>query len=205
MRVALCVVSVFAWTVPVTAEDAIPRAALQYKRALIGNARLVWGLDAPVALIASQLHQESGFRADAKSAYAGGLAQFTSATASWLSEKYPDELGDNNPFEPSWALRAVNKFDRFLWERASYAADKCSRASFMLAGYNGGESWALRDRALAKSKGRDPNKWFGHVEYYSSRAAWAYKENRDYVRKILLRWQPLYLTWGSGIECKGVV
>jgi len=202
MRTALCVVSVFVWSVPVEAQT-IPAAALKYKRALIGNARLVWGLDAPVSLIASQVHQESGWNPNAKSAYANGLSQFTPASSKWLSELFPNELGDNQPFEPSWALRAVARFDFWLWERATYAANKCSRASVMLAAYNGGEGWVARDRKLAASKGKDSTKWFGHVELYSSRAAWAFKENRQYVKRIIKDIQPMYIKagWGIGVLC----
>lgn len=32
----------------------------QYRRDLTRSARLVWGLDAPVATMAAQIHQESG-------------------------------------------------------------------------------------------------------------------------------------------------
>jgi soluble lytic murein transglycosylase-like protein len=201
MRVVLLTFTLIAVDVPVWAQ-VIPRAALQYKRALIGNARLVWGLDAPVSLLASQVHQESGWNPNAKSAYANGLSQFTPSSSKWISELFPD-LADNAPFEPSWALRAVSRFDRFLWERASYAADECSRASLMLSGYNGGEGWVARDRKLAASKGKDATKWFGNVELYSSRASWAFTENRRYVKRILKDIQPLYIKagWGVGILC----
>ena len=37
-----------------------PQAALQYRDDVIRNARLEWGLSAPVADFAAQLHQESG-------------------------------------------------------------------------------------------------------------------------------------------------
>ena len=52
-----------------------PQAALQYRDDVIRNARLEWGLSAPVADFAAQLHQESGWRPDAISpAGAQGLA-----------------------------------------------------------------------------------------------------------------------------------
>ncbi|NGI10110.1 lytic transglycosylase domain-containing protein, partial [Escherichia coli] len=41
-----------------------PQAALQYRDDVIRNARLEWGLSAPVADFAAQLHQESGWRPD---------------------------------------------------------------------------------------------------------------------------------------------
>jgi soluble lytic murein transglycosylase-like protein len=77
----------------------IPRAAAQYQRALTANVRLVWGLDAPVATFAGQVHQESGWKPDARSPYAGGLAQFTPATAEWIGGVFPD-LAERQPFNP---------------------------------------------------------------------------------------------------------
>ena len=68
-----------------------PQAALQYRDDVIRNARLEWGLSAPVADFAAQLHQESGWRPDAVSpAGAQGLAQFMPATADWISQLMPD-------------------------------------------------------------------------------------------------------------------
>lgn len=200
MRVALCIVSVFVWSVPVEAQ--IPAAALPYKRALIGNARFVWGLNAPVAIVASQIHTESGWRADAKSPYAGGLAQFTASTAADISKRHPD-LADNAPFEPSWALRAVNHYDREIFERMT-AKTHCDRWAFTLSAYNGGEGNVIKQKRAAKAGGADPDRWFGSVERYRIRAQWAHDENYAYPRRVLLRWQPLYLTWGPGVDCKGV-
>ena len=37
----------------------VPRESLKYKRELIRHSRIIWGLDAPIPLFASQIHQES--------------------------------------------------------------------------------------------------------------------------------------------------
>jgi len=203
MRIALVTLALIAVDVPVWAQT-IPRAALQYKRTLIGNARLVWGLDAPVAVFAAQIAQESGWRADAKSAYAGGLAQFSPSTAEWISSKYASELGDNQPFEPTWAIRALVRYDLFLHDRQT-AKTKCDRAAFFLSSYNGGEGNLIKQKRAAKAGGADPDRWFGNVERYRIRAQWAHDENYSYPRSILLKRQPLYLSWGPGVDCKGVV
>lgn len=195
------VVCLLIWALPVEAQ--IPQAAVQYKRALIGNARLVWGLDAPIAVLAAQIHQESAWRADAKSPYAGGLAQFTPSTADWISGKYAEELGDSNPYEPSWALRAQSRYDKFLYDRQT-AKTRCDRWAFTLSSYNGGEGNLIKQKRAAKAGGADPDRWFGHVERYRIRAQWAHDENYGYPRRILLRLQPFYLTWGPAVECKGV-
>lgn len=190
--------------VAVVDAQTIPRAALQYKRELIASTRVVWGLDAPVAVMAAQVHQESGWRADAQSRFAGGLTQFTPDTADWISQRYPRELGENQPFNPSWALRALARYDKFLYDRQADAFTECDRWAFTLAGYNGGEGWVNRDKRLTRSRGKDPTRWWGHVDRYSSRAAWAYQENRGYPRRILLQRQPPYLAWGPGVDCGGV-
>lgn len=180
---------------------AYPRQALQYRRALIGNAHQVWGLDAPIATFAGQIHQESAWKETAQSPYAKGLAQFTDSTAAWISKLYPNELGSNQPFSPSWALRALVRYDRLLWGNVK-AATGCDRWAMTLSAYNGGSGWLRRDQRLAASDGKDPTRWWGHVELYSNRAGWAFDENRGYPRRILLKLQYLYGTWGPVTECE---
>lgn len=187
-------------SIPADAQT-IPRAALTYQRPLIANARAVWGLNAPIAILAAQVHQESSWRPDAKSAYAGGLGQFTPATADWISQKFPYELGTNQPFEPDWALRALARYDKFLFDRQSRAATLCDRWAFTLSSYNGGEGWVTKQKAATTRAGNDATRWFGHVERHRVRAAWAHDENVAYPRAILLRRQPPYRAWGPGVEC----
>lgn len=181
----------------------VPRAALAHRRALISNARAVWGLDAPVAVFAAQVHQESAWRPDARSKFADGMAQFTPATARWISERFPEELGSNEPFNPAWTLRALVRYDRYLWDLVD-GADDCERWAMVLSAYNGGLGNLRRDVQLALSAGADGRRWFGHVEHHSRRARWAFEENRGYPRRILLELQPRYLGWGPGVDCGGV-
>lgn len=182
-------------------QAAVPAQAQRHRAELTRNARAVWGLDAPIATFAAQIYQESGWHSDAKSAYAGGLAQFTPATAEWISGAYPKDLGENQPFNPSWAMRALITYDRHLWDRMA-GRTSCDRMAFTLAGYNGGAGWIYRDKALAKSKGGDPLVWFGQVERCNAgRAPAMFAENRGYPRAILLKWQPLYAGWGGGVTC----
>lgn len=179
-----------------------PRDALPYQRALTGTARQVWGLDAPVAVFGAQIHQESGWRRDARSKFAGGLAQFTPDTATWIGSLYRDELGAADPFNPSWAMRALVRYDKHLFDRVEAAATPCDRWAFTLSGYNGGSGWVARDRRLAELVGADPGRWWGNVELHSPRADWAMKENRGYPRRILLVLQPAYARWGPGVVCE---
>ena len=65
LRTALWVaVAVLVWVLAIGSVAAqIPPDAAKYKRDLIRNARLIWGLDAPTATFAGQIHQESAPRA----------------------------------------------------------------------------------------------------------------------------------------------
>lgn len=179
----------------------IPRGAMKYRAELIRNARAIWGLDAPVAACAAQIHQESGWRSDARSPVgAQGMAQFMPATAAWISKAYPAELGANAPMNPSWAIRALVTYDRYLWDRI-VAADGCERLAFALSAYNGGLGWVQRDRKVAADKGLEPGRWWGHVETVNAgRSAANHRENRGYPKRILRTLTPLYVAdgWGKG-------
>lgn len=182
--------------------DAVPREALQYQRLLTRSAHAHWGLDAPIATLAAQVHQESAWRSDAKSwAGAEGLAQMMPGTSDWFAELYPEHLGDRQPYNPSWALQALVLYDRWLYDRI-HATHVCDRWAMTLASYNGGLGWILRDKRLASAKGADPLAWFDSVERFNAgRSLAAFRENRDYPRRILLRWSPLYerAGWGTGV------
>jgi soluble lytic murein transglycosylase-like protein len=179
----------------------IPRRAYQYRSTLIRCARVEWGLNAPVATFAAQLHQESLWIADARSHVgAGGLAQFMPFTANWLPEVAP-QTGEPAPFNPGWALRALCAYDLWLWKRIK-SSTPCDRMAMTLSSYNGGMGWLRRDIRLAKSKGLDVRKWWDHVETVNAgRAKWAIRENRGYPRRILLELEPLYENagWGKGV------
>ncbi len=194
----IALVALVGYTVTGNAAE-IPRAAAQYQRALTANARLVWGLDAPIATFAGQVHQESGWKADARSAYAGGLAQFTPATAEWIGGAYAD-LADPQPYNPTWALRALVRYDRMLWER-NPASTPCDRMAFALSSYNGGEGWLRKEQARAAAGGADRRLWFSNVERFCMRAPDMCRENRDYPRRILLQHQLVYSSWGGLTSC----
>ena len=188
-------------------ETAIPRAALQYRGQLIREARAVWGMEAPVAIFAAQIHTESNWRNDVTSfAGAQGLAQFMPSTAAWLPSVAP-ETGTPAPFNPAWSLRACVTYDKWLYDRlrtmraASLAV--CERMAFTLSGYNGGIGWVGKDRALAARTGRNPDRWFGNVEDVNAgRNKSAIRENRRYVTLIFQR-QSAYVAagWGPGVNC----
>jgi len=179
----------------------IPAQAARYRAELVRCARLHWGLSAPVATFAAQVHQESCWRADAKSPVgAQGLTQFMPATAAWIGNVDP-QLADAQPFNPGWALRALSAYDKWLWQRVD-ARDPCERMAMALASYNGGLGWVKRDKALAARNGADPLAWFDSVERFNAgRNAGAFRENRGYPRRILRTLEPMYVAagWGRGV------
>lgn len=174
--------------VPVAMRLAIQREAVRN-----------FGLDAPVARLAAQVQQESGWNPKAASAYAQGLTQFTPATAAWLPEVCP-AVGAPDPWDPQWSLRAQACYMAWLYKRVTpyrYAGSmsECTRWAYAFRAYNGGESMLQRERLAAQKAGADANNWQA-VEPYRVRAAWAHKENVGYPRRILLVLEPAYLAAG---------
>lgn len=184
------------WVVAGYAFGQVPRAAEQYRLAVIASAASTFGPSAPVALLAGQIHVESLWRAGVTSgAGAQGLCQFMPATAAGMARAYPD-LRPPLPFDPSWCIRAR---DRLMLENLRrYRVDRseCSQWLFALASYNG--SPAALDREVRQCREDsicDPARWFGHVETKVGRAGWAWAENRAYGPRILVS-QALYASWG---------
>lgn len=195
----MLVCTLLSWVASASAAG-IPADANKYKRDLIRQSHHVWGLNAPVATFAAQIHQESAWRTDAKSHVgAQGLAQFMPATAKWIAGAFPESLGSNQPTNPTWALRALVTYDKWLYQRTS-AVNHCNHMAKVLSAYNGGLGWVYKDQALAKSKGDDPSYWWDSVEKYNAgRSAANFKENRDYPQRILTRHEPSYVQAGWGI------
>ncbi len=183
------------------AEVTIPRAAQQYRATLVRAAHATWGLNAPVAVFAAQVHTESWWRNNTVShAGAQGLAQFMPATARWLPSVAP-ETGKPAPFNPGWSLRALCVYDKWLWDRVAGHSD-FERMAFALSAYNGGLGWVNRDRKKARALGLDDRVWFDSVENVNAgRSRAAFAENRQYPRRILKERQQVYVKagWGPGI------
>ena len=181
--------------------ETVPHQAARFKADLTRCARVHWGLEAPVATFAAQVHQESRWNPNAVSPVgAKGLTQFMPATSAWMGNVDP-ELAANQPFNPGWALRALSAYDKWLWDRVQ-AFTPCDRMAMTLSAYNGGLGWVQRDKTLAHRQGADPLEWFDSVERFNAgRSAAAFRENRGYPRRILLTLEPLYVQagWGLGV------
>jgi hypothetical protein len=186
---------------PASAEI-IPNAAKQHRATLVRSAHMVWGLDAPVATFAGQVHQESRWNVVARSPVgAEGLAQFMPTTTEWIAAAYPKHLAAAQPYNPGWAMRALVQYDLWLYSR-NQARSPCEKWAMILSAYNGGQGWVNRDRRLALASGADGLAWFDSIEKFNAgRSAANFKENRHYPRVILLRWEPLYVDsgWGNGV------
>lgn len=190
----------------------IPPMARVYQRSVTQSARRVFGLNAPVSTLAAQVHQESRWRAIARSPVgAMGLTQFMPATARDMARLHPRECAPANPLDPEWAIRCQHRYMRSLLDDLKAVPGyppftACSGWALGLSAYNGGAGWVARDRRRTQALGYDPNQWFGHVDVHPDprRAARFVKENRGYPRLILLRLTPLYVNagWGRGVTCE---
>jgi len=178
------------------ARVAIPATSYLYRFKLRREVLARFGSTDNVALIAGQLHKESLWRADARSRYAVGMAQFVPATGEWLARDVCPDIGPYDPWSPDWSVRAIVCYDAWLHARVADAATPCDQWGFVLCSYNGGLGNLQRDQRLASANGADPAKWFDSVERFSARATWARTENRDYVRKILRDLEPAYIAAG---------
>lgn len=180
----------------------IPRAAESYRHLHRQQVQSVWGLNAPTATLAAQVHQESGWNCDAKSIVGAlGCTQFMPATAADMAKRYPAELGPANPRNPRWSFRAQARYMKALYDGrgARGAADGCQQMAFALASYNGGEGWVIRDRALADARGLPRGVYFQAAQAVNAgRSAAAKRENADYPERILKRIEPRYVTAGYG-------
>lgn len=182
--------------------ETIPPAAQQHRALLTREAQRQFGLDAPVARLAAQVHQESRWRADARSPVgAQGLAQFMPGTASWIVAAYPQQLGAGPaPYSPGWSLRALAVYDRHLYDRTR-GHTECDRWWFTLRAYNGGQGHINAESRNAA----DP---LDHASVDAAcgsarRSSRHCPENVGYPRRILLRWEPMYLAahWPGRAVC----
>lgn len=193
LLVILAAGALLLWPAGARAQS-IPTDAHQYKRELIRAGRNVWGMDAPTATMAGQIHQESRWRADATSPVgAAGIAQFMPSTARWIQGVYPGELaGDVRSAE--WGIRALARYDRYLWDRID-ALDGCERMAFTLSAYNGGLGWVQRRQRIAE---KPRICLFATCEINPGITPANQRENAAYPKRILLTLEPLYVEAGFG-------
>lgn len=171
-----------------------PRAALAYQSILVREAHFSMGMNAPIPMLAAQIEQESGWNPNVTAWDNGrGLAQFMDGTAEWASKEFPD-LGKPEPYQPSWAIRALVRLDFYNFNHVK-GATACERWGAALKGYNAGLGFVLR----AQEHSTQPLLWFDHTELLNegqSEKNWEY--SRQYPRWILYKRQSNYLpAWGA--------
>lgn len=198
LAVLLVVLCALAAMLPAMAQAQVPQDALRYRALLVRTAHAAWGLDAPVAVFAAQVHQESAWRPDAVSHVgAQGLAQFMPATTRWIASQSP-ELAAQEPYNPAWALRALVTYDRWLYDRTPAHYLPRDRMWVALRAYNGGLGHWQREAAstgLAQPTRAQVDAACGKAR----RAAVHCRENLGYPHRILVVIQPRYLQWGPGL------
>lgn len=174
----------------------VPRAAAAYQREYVRIVRSEWGLNAPVATLAAQIHAESGWDCRAVSrAGARGCAQFMPATARWIGT-VDRRLANEDLYSPAWAFRAQAVYMRWLHERVK-ADSPCDRMGFALSAYNGGLGHVYRRQKLSARPGRC---FEATCAINPGIAASAQAENEAYPRRILGKLEPKYVRsgWGEG-------
>jgi soluble lytic murein transglycosylase-like protein len=176
----------------------VPQQASRYRPELTRASRVVWGIEAPIPAFAAQIHQESAWRPEVCSPYACGLTQFTPDTADWINTVYGTELGPKDRFNPVWAIRALVRYDKHLYD-ATPGHTQCDRMWGALRKYNGGAGhWNMESRYAEDRLDRSS------VDPQCGKARRSVKhcpESLGYPRRILLQHQPKYALWGSVVTC----
>lgn len=176
----------------------MPHAAVKYRGDLVRIAHAEWGLDAPIAVFAAQIHQESEWNPQAVSRVgAKGMGQFMPATARWWCDLQSIAPADCQPANPVWSMRALIGYDRWLSERV-HGATEYDQVWAWLRGFNGGLGWWLQEAALVRPA--IDHQTIDAACGKARRQAINCAENLGYPRRILTQLQPLYSTWGRGVQ-----
>lgn len=186
----LCVVSLFfsALSAFAATDPCVP-----FQATLTREAQAVYGLNAPIPMFAGQIKQESACRPGVTAWDNGrGLAQFMDGTSKQIVATFP-ELGPANPYNAQWAIRALVRYDGWIYKRMK-GNTPCDTWAAALKGYNAGPGYVMR----AQAKSPTPGVWFGATEYINAgQSAVNFEYSRTYPRKILLNHQKGFISWGT--------
>lgn len=191
LAIVVGLLAMLAWP----AHAQAPAAATRYRAELTRAAHSQWGLDAPIAALAAQVHQESGWRPAAVSRVgATGMAQFMPGTARWWCELQGLDAAACQPTNPTWALRALVGYDKWLYDRTPADYSPRDRMWVALRGYNGGLGhWQAEAKRAADSSRAAVDAACGQARRHISHCA----ENLGYPARILTALQPMYSSWGT--------
>ena len=203
VAVSLALICLATSCVASPAKAQVPAAAHKYRAELTRAAHTQWGLDAPIAALAAQVHQESGWRADAVSRVgAQGMAQFMPATATWWCKLNNMAAEQCQPRNPTWALRAMVGYDKHLFDRTPPRMSDFDRLWVALRAYNGGlGNWLAEAKAtgLPQPTREQVDAACGKARRHISHCP----ENLQYPARILGVLQPRYAGWGRVITPQG--
>lgn len=180
------------------AHAQIPPESAHYRTDLVRAAHSQWGLDAPIAAMAAQVHQESGWMPQAVSRVgAAGMAQFMPGTAKWWCEINGMTAAQCQPTNPTWALRALAGYDKHLFDRTPKSYSRFDRMWVALRGYNGGLGhWTAEARNAVDGSRQAVDAACGTARRHPSHCT----ENLGYPARILGVLQPRYATWGPVVS-----
>lgn len=194
----LLAAAVLAFTVGAARADIVDPCN-PFRATLVREAQAVYGVGAPVPMIAGQLRQESTCRPGVTAWDNGrGLAQFMDPTAKMISGAYPD-LGPPDPYNPRWAIRAAIRLNEWNYKRVR-GSNECERWAAALKAYNAGVGYIQR----AQRQSDKPDQWFGATEYINAgQSKKNFEYSRLYPRWVLFKHQPRYASWGQVVCIKG--
>jgi soluble lytic murein transglycosylase-like protein len=180
-------------------NQSVPQQANRYRADLVRAAHSQWGLDAPIAAMAAQVHQESGWNPSAISPVgARGLTQFMPATATWWCGLQKLPAAQCQPSNPVWALRSMAGYDKWLYDRTPAHYSHYDRLWVALRAYNGGLGHWNAEAAVARRLHQQlPTRQQADAACGTARrAALHCAESLGYPRRILVALQPRYANWG---------
>jgi soluble lytic murein transglycosylase-like protein len=186
--------------IPQATLQTIPQQAQRYRGDLVRAAHSQWGLDAPIAALAAQVHQESGWNAAALSPVgARGLTQFMPATAQWWCGLQQLPAAQCQPSNPVWALRSMAGYDKWLYDRTPAHYSTYDRLWVALRAYNGGMGhWNAEANVAKRLHQQFPTRLQADAACGTARrAALHCAESLGYPRRILVALQPRYASWGG--------
>lgn len=192
---ALVVIAIIAGLAAGSANAQIPDGARGYRQMYGRIVRSEWGLNAPVASLAAQIHQESQWDCRAVSRVgARGCAQFMPTTANWLGE-VDTRLKAADLHSPQWGFRAQAVYMKWLHDRLKGPAP-CEQMAFAMSAYNGGLGWVYRRQKLSSR----PSVCLGATCDINPGISPAnQKENAHYPQRILRELEPRYIQAGWGV------
>ncbi len=177
-----------------------PQQANRYRADLVRAAHSQWGLDAPIAAIAAQVHQESGWNPNAISPVgARGLTQFMPATAQWWCGLQKLPVSQCQPTNPVWALRSMAGYDKWLYDRTPQHYSHYDRLWVALRAYNGGLGhWKAEAAKASRVHKQFPTRAQADAACGTAQRGTLHcAENLGYPQRILVALQPRYAVWGA--------